>query len=337
MYFPTDLATLSVSLALALLPLGAHAKPNRGNGSLGTFSWDTTKYMFAFGDSYSASDWKVEKGILSTDKGKTTSNGMNWVQYLTRKFNATDVLLRNLAHNGASIDNDLIAVTDHETGVAQQVAKFEEYLTPPPDELPWEGSNTLFSIWVGINDCDLSHERLNQAKWHRKEFKVWTSLQERLYDAGARHFLFMTVPPTYSSPLFFGRWTLRNAIKDYNQQLRSNAIVFQREHPDAVVLFYDAHKTFGRILDNAWQEGFKNTTEACPAYMRGTPSLTTLYKECVNPVNEYIWLDKLHPTAGVHQLIAKGVKRFLDHPTWLPHDDDVNDVYYQDTSAQEIR
>lgn len=43
--------------------------------------------------------------------------------------------------------------------------------------------------------------------------------------------------------------------------------------------------------------------------MRGTPSLTTLYKECVNPVNEYIWLDKLHPTSGVHQLIAKGVKR----------------------------
>lgn len=29
--------------------------------------------------------------------------------------------------------------------------------------------------------------------------------------------------------------------------------------------------------------------------------------------------------------------QFLDHPTWLPHDDDVNDVYYQDTSAQEIR
>lgn len=49
---------------------------------------------------------------------------LDWVQYLTRKFNATDVLLRNLAHNGASIDNDLIAVTDHETGVAQQVRFF---------------------------------------------------------------------------------------------------------------------------------------------------------------------------------------------------------------------
>lgn len=41
-------------------------------------------------------------------------------------------------------------------------------------------------------DCDLSHERLNQAKWHRKEFKVWTSLQERLYDAGGTY---LPLPP----------------------------------------------------------------------------------------------------------------------------------------------
>lgn len=69
----------------------------------------------------------------------------------------------------------------------------------------------------------------------------------------------MTVPPTYSSPLFFGRWTLRNAIKDYNQQLRSNAIVFQREHPDAVVLFYDAHKTFGRVCHSSLSTTLKRS------------------------------------------------------------------------------
>ncbi|KAK4705853.1 hypothetical protein P7C70_g354, partial [Phenoliferia sp. Uapishka_3] len=58
--------------------------------TLGTFSWETTTHLFAFGDSkgsrlalvleaarrrYSTSSWKSSKGILSADDGKTTAGG----------------------------------------------------------------------------------------------------------------------------------------------------------------------------------------------------------------------------------------------------------------------
>ncbi|KAL8292413.1 hypothetical protein RQP46_001025 [Phenoliferia psychrophenolica] len=230
----------------------------------------------AFGDSYSASNFDLAEGILGPDNGRTTSNGPNWIQHLSTRFNESKILLRNQAVNGASIDNDLVAITEHEVGVAQQIDKFTQYLTPAPSKLPWKGSNTLFSVWVGINDCDLTYEREDQVGWHRREFKVWRSLQEKLYTLGARHFLFMTVPPTYASPLYGGRGDLKAAILDYNKQLRTNAIAFQHAHPDAVVLWFDAYTAFGEILDNAWQEGFVNSSESCPSYREGTPTLTTL-------------------------------------------------------------
>lgn len=57
----------------------------------------------------------------------------------------------------------------------------------------------------------------------------------------------MTVPPTYASPLYRGRGDLKIAIEDYNYQLRQNAIAFQNDHTDAVVLFFDAFTTFGEV------------------------------------------------------------------------------------------
>lgn len=47
---------------------------------------------------------------------------LDWIQYLTREYNASDVLLRNLAANAATLDNALIALTNNETGVVQQVS-----------------------------------------------------------------------------------------------------------------------------------------------------------------------------------------------------------------------
>ncbi|KAM0752279.1 hypothetical protein T439DRAFT_204744 [Meredithblackwellia eburnea MCA 4105] len=335
MLLTTSLFLLAHSLSL--LPVTAAPAP-ASNGTLGSFSWQSTKYIFAFGDSYSASNWHIEKGLLSPDDGVTTANGPNWIQHLSRTFNDSNILLRDMAANGASIDNDLIAITDHETGVAQQIAKFEKHLSPPPDEIPWQGTNTLFSIWVGINDCDLSYERPNQRGWHNREFKVWRSLMEKLYSRGARHFLFMTVPPTYASPLYFGRGDLKEAILDYNKVLRMNALRFQDDHPDAVVLFHDAHTSFSLILDNANQEGFKKTLESCPAYRRGTPSLTTFYAECEYAVNEYFWTDDLHPSSPVHKLLARRIVEFLRQPRWLiEEEEEVNglgDGEFLDTGAQ---
>ena len=46
-------------------------------------------------------------------------------------------------------------------------------------------TRTLSNFWT--QDCDLTYERKSQGAWHRREFKVWTSLQEKLYSLGGGH------------------------------------------------------------------------------------------------------------------------------------------------------
>ena len=43
----------------------------------------------------------------------------------------------------------------------------------------------------------------------------------------------------------------------------------------------------------------------------GTPSPDTLYANCSVPVDEYFWLNSLHPTAPMHRLLAREVVEIL--------------------------
>ncbi|KAL8292833.1 hypothetical protein RQP46_000527 [Phenoliferia psychrophenolica] len=289
-----------------LLVLAAHARRvaalNPGNGTLGTFSWDTTDFIFAFGDTELKLSFK------------------GWIQQLAYHQDEKRRLLRNFAANGASIDNALVAISEHETGVAQQLPKFEQHFTPSPEFFHWESTNTLFSIFVGINDCDLSfHWEVDQTEWHAREFRTWTTLQERLYAVGARHFLFMTVPPMHASPGYWGEGKLKDSIEDYNLHLRMSAAAFQDAHPDAVVLLHDMYTTFGQLLDNAPLLGFKVTDAPCKSYApTGTHPTLVAHPDCVYPLSEYFWKDSLHPSWPVHQLMAERVKgETLSVPEWV--------------------
>lgn len=44
-------ALASLASIVTLLPVEILATLNPGNGTLGTFSWQSTRYIFAFGDS----------------------------------------------------------------------------------------------------------------------------------------------------------------------------------------------------------------------------------------------------------------------------------------------
>lgn len=46
-----------------------------------------------------------------------------------------------------------------------QVSQFEEYLAPKPYGAQWDSSNSLFAIWIGINDV----VRHDPACWHQKQ------------------------------------------------------------------------------------------------------------------------------------------------------------------------
>jgi phospholipase/lecithinase/hemolysin len=39
----------------------------------------------------------------------------------------------------------------------------------------------------------------------------------------------------------------------------------------------------------------------------GTPAQDTLIASCGIPVNQYFWLNNLHPTSAIHEVVAKGI------------------------------
>ncbi|KAH7418863.1 hypothetical protein BKA64DRAFT_763689 [Cadophora sp. MPI-SDFR-AT-0126] len=174
--------------------------------------WSGIKHAFIFGDSYTTTGFNVSLTQPTPTNplgnpayyGHTAANGPNWVDYLTVKYNASTVLPYNLAYGGATINSALVApYLPTVSSVAQQIENkwFPAYAAQDP-VATWSPSDTLFAIFDGINDvgnswaCSTDKFNINNAV-----FAVYRGLVEELYQAGARNFAFLNVPPVDRSPL----------------------------------------------------------------------------------------------------------------------------------------
>lgn len=116
---------------------------------------------------------------------------------------------------------------------------------------------------------------------------------EKLYDSGARSFLFLTVPPTNRAPLILEQGStavnkISTALDDYNTQLAANVQAFKNAHRDLdQVTVFDTRPVFNLLLDNANTLGFVNSTGFCDAYQNGTPDANTQIAPCA-PVSSYL-------------------------------------------------
>ncbi|KDQ61223.1 carbohydrate esterase family 16 protein [Jaapia argillacea MUCL 33604] len=281
--------------------------------------WNATKYMFVFGDSYTTDGYNISNGINSPDPGYTSSNGQNWVEYLTGTYNNTPISTYNLAYGGATIDSALVTpYLPTVLSVVNQVSLFEEYLACKPAEAPWESANSLFVTFIGINDVGNSWYWTNvtQPGFHQVLMNRLFGQMELLYTAGARNFLFLTVPPTNRAPQYMvsGPPTTTQvayAIYDYNYWLNTYTNEFMMNHTDITMAgVFDTQVVFNTLLDNPTTFGFVNTTGYCGDYANGTPNRTTQVAGCA-PVSSYFWLNTLHPLWTVHDILAKSISTYL--------------------------
>ena len=171
-------------------------------------------------------------------------------------------------------------------------------------------------------------------------------LKCQLYAAGARNFLFLNVPAVDRSPgqLVQSRTAqedLASYIGTFNFRLGALVYNLAQRHLDATVFFFDTNFLFTAVLDNNTKfpetAGYLNTTTYCPAYMEyvfsayyndsniivpsnlqaglttisGTPTLAHFYPPCGIPVNEYLWLNSLHPTYPMHNFMASQIVQLL--------------------------
>jgi len=275
--------------------------------------------MFVFGDSYTTTGYNVTLGVNSPDPGYTASNGDNWVQYLRDVFNVTDTRVFNLAVGGAVTDNAL--VTPYLPGIpslVDQTNQFVEYLAPKPAGAKWASDNTLFAIWIGINDVGNSWGWTNvtQAGFHSTIMDRYFESVEKMYDAGGRSFLFLTVPPINRAPQFveLGKavtTTVTASLADYNSQLSKRIESFKATHRGLQqVTLFNTGNIFNTILDNADALGFVNVTGYAVPYENGKPEKTTQIPPFA-PVSSYFWLNTLHPLYTIHYSLAHAISTVL--------------------------
>ncbi|EPE31613.1 SGNH hydrolase [Glarea lozoyensis ATCC 20868] len=297
-----------------------------------TCSWpgfSNIKHAFVFGDSYTQTGFNTTLTPPSPSNpmgnppypGWTSSNGPNWIDYLTTTYNRSTLLTYNLAYGGATIDASLVA--PYQPSVLSVSDQVRTLWKPAYAGKPfWKGSDSVFLFWDGVNDVGNSWW-MDVESLYTKIFEVYKKLVEELYVDGARNFAFLNTPPVERSPLASANdaWSIateRDAIGVWNRKLGEMAAQLKTEHGEANVWVTDTNALFNKVLDDpgvySQTRGLRNTTGYCADYQNGTPKQDTFIESCGVPVNQYFWLNSLHPTSAMQEVVAWGVGRDLEGP-----------------------
>ncbi|KAH3985251.1 hypothetical protein HBH98_040530 [Parastagonospora nodorum] len=314
-----------------LLPLAstALAAPYAANSSWS--GWKNVKHLFVFGDSYTQTGFDAKAAQPSpsnpfgnpTFPGWTSSNGPNWVGFLTATYNQSTILTYNLASGGATVDSALVKpYAPTVVSVKEQVqTQFLPIYSSKPASAPWTAESSLFAFFIGINDVGNSWY-LNNATLYDAIFAEYAGLLDQVYDTGARNFLFLDVPPVNLSPLItekaddgYATEYEGRVIADWNGRVANMTAQFKAKHAGVTAFVHDTNALFTQVIKDPKSVeqtvGYKNTTAFCKAYANGTPTWYTKDASCDYPVNEYLWLNDLHPTFPVHNATAASIVELL--------------------------
>ncbi|KAL4957082.1 hypothetical protein BDW69DRAFT_52370 [Aspergillus filifer] len=233
----------------------------------------------------------------------TTSDGINWVGYLTTTFNNTLTLNYNPAVWGATVDNEIVA--DVPGDLVYQVTEVFEpnYCQSGQSDLKpgigtaWTSDSSLFTLWIGINDVYRLSLLPDPYTVLPRVISRYIDLTDRLHACGARDFLFFNIPPCNRSPQVMSfdpgfRKNYTGILLEYNQQLQVAVDEWSEKHPESTVSIYDAWSFFTEILDHPKSYGFQDSTS-------------------MGNGKKHIWWDDLHPTSALHRLLARDVAGFL--------------------------
>jgi len=253
------------------------------------------KYWFSFGDSYTQTGFSTSGTQPSsgnplgnpTYPGYTSSGGANWVDLVTTKYKLSTILTYNLAIGGATVDSSLVAPSGGST-VTDEVNTWLSSYANKPSSAPWSSDNTLFSIFIGINDLGSTIGRSDIVSYTDQILTAEFNLVGKLYNSGARKFMFVTVPPTDRTPLLYGNAQLKTNIARWNSRLATFAANFQSSHSGSSYFIYDAWADFNTVLNNPTAYGLSSDVKSY-----GSQS--------------YFWYNNYHPSVEMHDVMAKSV------------------------------
>lgn len=120
------------------------------------------------GDSYTTTSFNSSSTLPSIGNplgnppypGLTADGGENWVDFLTTTYNKSLILTYDFAWGGATIDAKLVTPGSG-ISLADEVNTFLNKFASKPSSTPWQTHNTLFSVWIGINDIGYTSSRVD--------------------------------------------------------------------------------------------------------------------------------------------------------------------------------
>ncbi|KAJ6077672.1 uncharacterized protein N7446_000608 [Penicillium canescens] len=262
------------------------------------------KNLFVFGDSYTSTGFNTSgpQPSLSDPLGNpvlgqgTSTNGNNWVGYTAAVYNTSLLLAYDLAVYGATIDNNIVSAVPHDLVYQVETDFRERYCKDDENPQEWNSEDTLFAIWIGINDIHFSYERDDTDEVLTYLFQRHLQLAETMYNCGARRFLLINVPPLSRTPTYLKKdeWH-RNAhqvmVEKFNNRLALEKRKFEKRFPDSSTSLYDSWSFFTEILNHPTGYGFDADTS------------------CIG--NGCLWWDSYHPTSAVHSLLAQDLQQVI--------------------------
>ncbi|KAF2273783.1 carbohydrate esterase family 16 protein [Westerdykella ornata] len=271
----------------------------------GTNLAQAADYLITFGDSYSQTGFNVSAAKPSAANpignppypGWTTSGGPNWIGYLLEDYSASTLLSYNFAYGGATVNASLVKPYQPTVkSLIDQVKQFSDSIAPKPSYAPWNAENSLFAIWMGVNDVGNSFWLENVTELHGKIMQDYFEEVEVLYQAGARNFAFLNVPPINKSPMMLAqpeesRELEATVIAKFNQLLVDHANAFASSHQGVKIVVVDTQAPFDAAIADPAKYGSKDAT-------------------CFNSDGKTcLWFNDYHPGTAIHGLVAEAVAR----------------------------
>ncbi|EJD37815.1 hypothetical protein AURDEDRAFT_173088 [Auricularia subglabra TFB-10046 SS5] len=271
-------------------------------------------HWFTFGDSYTTTTFN--QNSTQPNDGNPLGNpalpGLtacgrvpNYVYYASVKYNTTVTYAYNFAVGGATTDQNIVAPRDPKVpSVVQQIETFAaSYAGPTPAHtIPWTGSNSLFSVWIGINDVGISYTApasVNQSKLHDELIASYFNNLQTLYNLGARSFLLLTLchRPILLAVKQEYQDKYRAAVLDFNAKLAAGITKFRTTNPTVAIRTVDTHALVTNILDSPQQYGFKDAVS---------------YNATEPTINEVVWCNAYHISPKTHDYVAQAVRDALE-------------------------
>ncbi|KAH9885706.1 carbohydrate esterase family 16 protein [Xylariomycetidae sp. FL2044] len=312
-----------------------------------SFDWAETKYLIAFGDSYTfvqgtagytnfsfigsylpeqfgfAPETLLSDRIVQNFTG-TAEGGPNWVEFLTgcglepgeTAPESCDVQLWDFAFAGADVSEEFLAL--HHNSTTPLVNQTQQYLTwaEPVIGKKMDKSKALVAVWIGINDINDSAKFTNvsfPAFYDQLITAVFEQTVQPMWEAGYGNYLFVNLPPLDRTPSNLeAEEPLPNKtmIGWWNDALTRHSEEFAASHLAAKTMVYDANTFLNGVLDEPHEYGIEDVASFCEAFDQAAVQQTPEKFGCL-PLNRYFWYNSGHMSSQVHKVMAPDIEKLL--------------------------